>query len=351
MKRRIFLRRCFISGVGASLAWAAPGAEAQAQDSGFAPGAVAPTTPADPALVARLAQMGKRNARVHDPSTVIKAGDEYWVFCTGRGVSSWRSPDLLTWRRGPRVFNLAPAWTAAAVPDNRRMYYWAPDIIHVGGRYLLYYAVSTFGKKVSAIGLATNPALDPADPSFAWTDHGPVVQSGEQDDFNTIDPSVARDAHGGLWLAFGSFWSGIKLIQLDPATGLRLAPDSPMSALAHAHEIEASCVYWHPPHYYLFVDWGLCCKGVHSTYNIRVGRSDKITGPYLDQDGIDLLHGGGTLLLGSDGPFIGPGHAGILDDGGKFWFSCHFYDGTQNGLSYLAMRPLRWDAGGWPVLG
>jgi arabinan endo-1,5-alpha-L-arabinosidase len=249
------------------------------------------------------------------------------------------------------VFNLAPAWTAAAVPDNRRMYYWAPDIIHVGGRYLLYYAVSTFGKKVSAIGLATNPALDPADPSFAWTDHGPVVQSGEQDDFNTIDPSVARDAHGGLWLAFGSFWSGIKLIQLDPATGLRLAPDSPMSALAHAHEIEASCVYWHPPHYYLFVDWGLCCKGVHSTYNIRVGRSDKITGPYLDQDGIDLLHGGGTLLLGSDGPFIGPGHAGILDDGGKFWFSCHFYDGTQNGLSYLAMRPLRWDAGGWPVLG
>jgi len=101
--------------------------------------------------------------------------------------------------------------------------------------------------------------------------------------------------------------------------------------------------------HYLFVNWDRCCRGTNSTYNIRIGRSREITGPYLDKDGKDLAQGGGTLFLGSDGPFIGPGHAGIFDEDGHFWFSCHFYDGTQRGASTLAIRPLRW-TNGWPAL-
>ncbi len=297
---------------------------------------------------AKMAGFGSRDVHVHDPSTIVKCGNEFWVFYTGRGVPSFHSSDLVKWEPGPRVFTNAPAWTDQAVPAHRGAFFWAPDIIHLGDRYLLYYAVSTFGKRVSAIGLATNPTLDPTDPKYQWTDCGLVIQSAETNDFNTIDPAITQDAEGNLWMAFGSFWSGIKLIQLDPNTGKRIAPDSPMYSLAHNDTIEASYIYRHDDFYYLFVNWGLCCRGAKSTYEIRVGRSKKITGPYADSNGVDLMREGGNQFLKTDGPFIGPGHAGIIVENGTNWLSCHFYDGTRNGLSALAIRPLQWNASGWP---
>ena len=95
----------------------------------------------------------------------------------------------------------------------------------------------------------------------------------------------------------------------------------------------------------------MCCRGVDTTYHTRVGRSDTVTGPYLDKDGRDMLLGGGTLVTGRNGPFIGPGHAGIVDYNGKSWFSCHFYDGTARGISKLSIRPLTWTSDGWPEVG
>ena len=297
---------------------------------------------------ALLARLGRRDAgRVHDPSTIVKCKDEYWLFATGVGIVSWRSKDLMNWQSGPRVFTNVPAWRTNAVPGNRG-YLWAPDVIHLTNRCLLYYSVSSFGQNTSAIGLATNPTLDPEDPNFAWTDQGIVIESQMANDFNAIDPAALLDADGKLWLSFGSFWSGIKLIQLDPNTGKRLAPDSPMYSLAHKDAIEAPFIHRHAGHYYLFVNWGICCKGTNSTYNIRVGRSERVTGPYLDQDGKDLLRGGGTLVMDTIGPFIGPGHAGILAEGGTNWLSCHFYDGTRRGTPTLAIQPLHWNASGWP---
>ncbi|MGA9779500.1 MAG: arabinan endo-1,5-alpha-L-arabinosidase [Verrucomicrobiia bacterium] len=298
-----------------------------------------------------LAMLGNRGVHVHDPSAIIKCQDEYWIFYTGRGIPSYHSRDMIKWEHGPSVFTNAPAWTAQVVPENHWMYYWAPDIIHLGDRYLLYYAVSSFGKNGSAIGLATNPTLDPADPKFKWTDQGIVVQSvNRKDDYNAIDPAASLDASGNLWLAFGSFWSGIKLIQLDPQTGKRIAPDSPMYSLAFNDSIEASYIYRHEDYYYLFVNWGLCCRGTNSTYEIRVGRSPKITGPYLDKDGADLMTGGGSSFLASKGPFIGPGQSGIYSENGADWFSCHFYDGEHKGFSMLAILPLGWDTNGWPEI-
>jgi arabinan endo-1,5-alpha-L-arabinosidase len=283
----------------------------------------------------------------HDPSTIVKHKCEYWTFTTGRGVSSLRSKDLVHWERGPAVFPEPPKWITDVVPQQKG-HFWAPDVIHHDGRYLLYYSVSALGKRTSAIALASNPTLDPGDPEYRWTDHGIVIRTDERSDYNAIDPSVVRGHGGTLWLAFGSFWSGIKLIQLDPKTGKRIAPDSPVLALAHKEQIEAAALYQHGDDFYLFVNWGLCCRGVRSTYNIRVGRSRTITGPYLDKDGIDLLKGGGSLLLGTEGRFIGPGHAGILKDGDRYWLSYHFYDGAENGRPRLAIRPLEWAADGWP---
>jgi len=293
---------------------------------------------------------GSRGVRVHDPSTIIQCGGEFWVFYTGRGIPSYHSKDLKDWVAGPRVFTNAPEWAAPAVPGQRGNYFWAPDIISVGGRYLLYYAVSTFGKNISAIGLATNPTLDPTSPRFQWTDEGLVVESHNTNDFNAIDPAVSQDADGRLWLAFGSFWRGIKLVELDPKTGKRRAEDSPLYSLAENNSIEASYIYRHDDHYYLFVNWGLCCRGTNSTYEIRVGRSGKITGPYLDAAGVNMLNEGGSEFLKGSGSFIGPGHAGIISDGGADWFSCHFYDGTRAGAPTLAILPLRWDSRGWPEI-
>jgi len=295
-----------------------------------------------------LEQTASRGIVTRDPSTIVKCKDDFWVFYTGRGVPSFHSKDLVKWEPGPPVFEAAPEWIAAAVPENRSMQYWAPDVIHLREGYLLYYSVSSFGKMTSAIGLATNPTLDPSDPSYHWTDQGIVVQSREGGDFNTIDPSVLSDDDGTLWLTFGSYWSGIKLTQLDPKTGKRLRPDAPFSPLAYNKSIEASYLYKHDGYYYLFVNWGLCCRGVNSTYNIRVGRSRAVTGPYLDKNGVDLLQGGGSLLLSSRGPLTGPGHAGVLTSDGKSWFTSDFEgDSRMGGKATLAIMPLQWKAG-WP---
>ena len=303
-----------------------------------------------PFAVLPLEESASRGITTRDPSDIVKCKNEYWVFYTGRGVPSYRSKDLVKWEPGPAVFKAAPEWIAKIVPENRNMQYWAPDIIKLGDRFLLYYSVSSFGKMTSAIGLATNPTLDPADPAYHWTDRGFVVRTQDGDGYNAIDPSVFNDSDGSLWLTFGSYWTGIKLIQLDSQTGKQMAPDSKPLAIAHNESIEASYLCRHDNFYYLFVNWGGCCAGPKSTYNIRIGRSKSVTGPYLDKAGMDMLHSGGSLFLPTtNGPLIGPGHAGILKAQGKDWFTSDFEgDLRMEGKATLAIMPLRWNADGWP---
>lgn len=300
-----------------------------------------------------LEQSASRGIVTRDPSSIVKCNNDYWVFYTGRGVPSYHSTDLVKWERGPAVFKTAPEWIAKTVPENRDMSYWAPDIIKVGNRYLLYYSVSSMGKMTSAIGLATNPTLDPSDPSYKWTDEGMVVRTQENqqgDAYNAIDPAVFQDRDGSLWMAFGSHWTGLKLIQLDPRTGKRLSPDSKMTSLAYNESIEAAYLCRNEDYYYLFLNWGTCCQGPKSTYNIRIGRSKTITGPYLDKAGVDLMHRGGSVFLATtNGPLIGPGHAGTLNAEGKTWFTSDFEGALRmDGKATLAIMPLRWNPDSWP---
>jgi hypothetical protein len=289
---------------------------------------------------------------IHDPSAVIKCNGRYYVFGTGQGIISKSSTDKTYWVTGPSVFASAPSWTTN-VPAFTGTTFWAPDITFFNEQYHLYYACSTFGSQVSGIGLATTPTLDPNDPNYHWTDQGEVIQSGAGVSYIAIDPSVTFDSSSNLWMSFGSFFGGIKMIQLDAVTGKTNTTNTTVSSLAtdnaaSGDPIEASYLYHRGNFYYLFVNWGACCAGVDSTYNIRVGRSANITGPYLDQNGLNMLSSHGNLFLKTTGKFIGPGQTGILDENGVSYFGYHYYDANVNGAPTFDLEPLAWTADGWP---
>jgi beta-xylosidase len=291
----------------------------------------------------------RQRAQIHDPSTIMKVDGKYYCFSTGMGVQALVSDDLKTWRATKPLFDEPPHWVNDIVPQYRG-HFWAPDVIRVRDRYLVYYSVSAFGKRTSAIALASSPTLDPDSPNYKWTDHGIVVQTTEESDHNAIDPGLFLAPWGSLWMTYGSFWEGIKLIELDPTTGKRISADSPTYSLAKKKEIEAPALYYRDGYYYLFVNWGFCCRGMRSTYNIRVGRSEKITGPYLDREGVDHAEGGGTLVLDTNGSAIGPGHASFLEQGDDLLMSYHYYDGNRRGTPQMGINKLTWDSEGWPVV-
>lgn len=328
-----------------SLAFVMP---ADAQDD--APRERPATSPADAAL---LEAAGRRDIITHDPSTIVKEGDTYWFFGTGHGVDSFYSKDLKNWQRGPSIFPDPPKWITD-VASSQKGHFWAPDIIKIGDTWHVYYSVSAFGKNTSALALATSKSLDPDSPDYGWTDRGIVFQSREGDPYNAIDPAMIRDQQGRLWMMFGSFWSGLKMIELDPETGMAKAVEPEVIHIAAknsgVNEIEAPGIYYHDGYYYLFVNWDFCCRGVNSTYNVRVGRSKNVTGPYVDKEGQPLTDGGGTPFLTSEGPFIGPGHVGVFEEDGTYWVGVHFYDGTRDGAPHLALRELKWGEDGWPFV-
>lgn len=288
--------------------------------------------------------------RVHDPSTIIRDEGAYYVYGTGRGIPILSSPDGVNWARIGNVFTQIPETVHAAVPKNDGVDVWAPDIVRVGGQFYLYYAVSSWGSFVSAVALATSPTLNPKDPAYHWTDRGVVVRSDGVEDLNAIDPGVILAPDGTMWICYGSYHGTIQMIQLDPKTGLRISAKSPVSIVASASE--AADIIFRDGYYYLFVNHGSCCQGKNSGYNIRVGRSKTVTGPYVDRRGDALTKAPGTLFLAAHDHRIGPGHFGRIVEDGAERFSLHYEaDLTDDGRSTLGLRPLLWSVDGWPVAG
>jgi hypothetical protein len=299
----------------------------------------------------------------HDPSKFIKEGGACHVFVTSQGLVSKSSTNLRDWSdRAPVFPGSPPAWTTNAVPGFDG-FFWAPDIAFFNGKHHLYYSCSSWGSIDSAIGLVTTTSL--ASPN--WIDQGKVVQSDaagytqpetDTTGFNCIDPGILVDTNGTVWMVFGSYSSGILVTQLDPATGKRLNTNSLVATLVANNaagggwgsSIEGAFLHQRGGYYYLFANWGGCCSGTYSTYNIRVGRSVNPTGPYYDKDGVNLNSGGGTMFLESTARYIGPGHPAVMDDNGTNWFTYHFYDGLANGYPTVGMNQLYWSADGWPVL-
>ena len=223
----------------------------------------------------------------------------------------------------------------------------------IGERYLVVYGATGGGLGGGHNGRILtmwNNTLDPASPDFNFSEPILVAQSDGVEDNDAIDPGLLLDpTTGRLWCCYGTYFGFIRLIELDPATGMRVEGNK---AIDIAIDCEATDLEYRDGWYYLLGTHGTCCDGVNSTYNIVVGRSRTITGPYLDNMGREMLKGGGKMILAAREKLIGPGHFGrvVLVDGVEK-ISCHYEaDLDQSGRSVLGIRPLLWKDG-WPVTG
>lgn len=285
-------------------------------------------------------------AATHDPSMVRLHDGSYEVFATHDGIEIYASPDRVHWHYIGQALPGGAKW-AGAYQNGAATDLWAPDVSYHHGRYYLYYAVSSFGSNHSAIGLATSRTARPG----TWHDHGLVLDTQTTDDANAIDPGLLVDAQHRWWLSYGSFWSGIKMVRLDPVTG-KPAAGAVVHALAQRpapDALEGAYVVGHGRYYYLFASYDFCCRGLQSTYNIRVGRSRHPDGPFVDRSGRPMMQDGGTHVLSTHGYVIGPGGQSVLHDRGQDWLVYHYYNGRDAGTPRLAINRLVWQ-NGWPVI-
>jgi len=298
---------------------------------------------------------------VHDP-VMIRQNGVYYIFCTGFGISVFSSSDMLNWKKEKAVFDKAPHWAVNAIPGFKG-HIWAPDISFKEGLYYLYYAVSSFGSNNSCIGLATNKSLNPADKDFKWIDKGKVLESRSgRDLWNAIDPDLVEDESGNSWLAFGSFWNGIKLVKLDKSLSVVAEPQewytiasrprdfTIADSLAGNGAIEAPFIFRKSGYYYLFVSWDYCCRAEKSDYKLVVGRSKHIQGPYLDKSGKTMSQNGGSLLLEGDKSWYGVGHNAVYTFDNQDYMIFHGYEVKSHGMPKLRIEKLDWDAYGWPLI-
>jgi arabinan endo-1,5-alpha-L-arabinosidase len=272
---------------------------------------------------------------IHDPSTIMQCDGKYYTFGTGGG--GLLSEDGWVWRRGA----VRPGGGAA------------PDAIKIGDRYLVAYGATGGGLGGGHNGRILtmwNKTLDPNSPDFKYSEAVVVASSDGVEDCDAIDPALLLDpTDGRLWCTYGTFFGYIRLVELDPKTGKRVEGNK---AINIAIDCEATALLYRDGWYYLLGTHGTCCNGANSSYNIRVGRSRKVTGPYLDNMGVDMLKGGGKLVVAANGRLIGPGHFGLFDLGdGVQKYSCHYEaDLDRSGRSILEVRSLLWK-NGWPVTG
>lgn len=278
-----------------------------------------------------LAQVGRPN--IHDPSTIVEDKGKYYTFGTGAGAIM--SEDGWKWNSG----GVRPGGGAA------------PDALKIGDRYLVTYGhTGGGGDHKGAIYTMWNKTLDPKSPDFKYTEEVVVATSDGYEENDAIDPALFLDPNTGkLWLTYGTYFGYIRLVELDPKTGKRVAGNKPVNV---AIVCEASYMMYHDGWYYLLGTHGTCCAGANSTYNVVVGRSKSVTGPFIDNVGRSMLEGGGKMVITTRGRLIGPGHIGrVIVEPGVEKASIHWEaDLDQGGASVLGLLPVVWK-NGWPVLG
>ncbi|KAK3291963.1 glycosyl hydrolase [Chaetomium fimeti] len=281
---------------------------------------------------------------IHDPTVIKTAAGTYLAAYTGDNVQLKTSTDRTQWQDAGPVFPNGAPWTTPYTGGALNL--WAPDLSFHNNQYYLYYSASSFGSSRSAIFLATSPT----GASGSWTDQGLVIESFADSGWNAIDPNLVVDAQGGWWLSLGSFWGGIKMVAIDPATGKRADSGVPLAIAARPDAggaVEAPFITRNGDFYYLWVSFDKCCQGAASTYRIMVGRSASVTGPYVDKEGRQMMQGGGSQVMSSHGAVHGPGHNAVFTDVDGDVLVYHYYNDA--GTAQIGINLIRYE-NGWPVI-
>ena len=292
----------------------------------------------------------KGDIRVHDP-VMIKDGGTYYIFHTGKGVAIKTSKDRIHWKKAGSVFSSEnlPAWHKKDIP-NQDGSLWAPDIHYSNGKYYLYYSVSAWMNFNSSVGLATNTTLDSTSSQYKWIDEGQIISyKNGGEGVNVIDPNFITDKNGRAWLFYGSYKAGLRAVELNPATG-KLLKDPPQITTITTSLGEGVFVIKGPEYYYIFASRGRCCSGLQSTYQMVVGRSKNIAGPYLNKEGKSWVDNNYSLFLAGDSTEPGRGHNGFFTENDTTFIVYHAYTRSANGTSLLNIKTLYSDKDGWPTM-
>ncbi|MEO1746489.1 MAG: family 43 glycosylhydrolase [Pseudomonadota bacterium] len=304
---------------------------------------------------------------IHDPSRIVTREDgSQIVAATGKaqddgyrcGLEVWaRDNSGADWQPDECIFIDKPAWVGEELPDNSGAF-WAPDLLDA---QTLFYSISNDGddaRNGTCVGAARKV-------DGRWRDIGQpiscIFSAVDDREMSSIDPSILQTADGQLVLVTGG--GTVHATELDRETLMPVGgnwfstEDHTWHMIARGpiiedeqHWVEAAHMYERDGAFYLFVNWGSCCAGVASTYEIRVGRSEDVFGPFLDQQGQDIMDGGGTLVLAARDHEIGPGHATIYTaPTGDTSISYHYYDARRDGLPWIGEAEIEW-RDGWPVV-
>lgn len=299
----------------------------------------------------------------HDP-VIATQGDTIYAFSTGYGIQQLHTIDLNSWEAdGPCIEEL-PEWVKEHNPE-ATMHLWAPDIIYANGLWHLYYCSSQFGKNTSVIGHMTNRTLNRNSKYYKWEDRGLVIESIPHRDFwNAIDPNVTLCADGSAWMAFGSFWGGIKLFRLDSSLSKPAEPQLWYTIASRQRSwdetddkagdaaIEAPFIFRHGEWFYLFTSFDYCCRGEKSTYHVVCGRSSNINGPYEDKNGVRLDMGGGSRVdipEADSERYVAAGHCAVVTLRGHDYMALHGYP-RNDSPAELMLRRIKWTDDDWPTL-
>jgi len=314
---------------------------------------------------------------VHDPSC-LKIGDTYYMYTTDAIYRERRkeatdknipvgfiqvrtSKDLVNWNFEGWAFPDIPAeakqWVLDQANGKGASNIWAPYILQYKNKFRLYYCVSAFGLQTSYIGLAESES-----PLGPWTQKSCVVKTKRGDKMNAIDPSIVTDqSTGKVWMHYGSYFGGLFAVQLNPETGLTLqANDQGHSTARRANmkkdNIEAPEIIYNQKlkKYFLFVSY----DPLMTTYNVRVGRSEKPEGPFLDFSGNDLRDTINHYPLlthpyrfDNHPGWAGTGHCSVFqNEKGEFFMAHQARLSPDNQLMDLHVREIKWTANGWPVV-
>lgn len=293
---------------------------------------------------------------IADPSTPQKSEKDgyYYLYSTDR--RQLRSEDLCTWELVSENFINFPTWTHGGTG-----YLWAPDVVHIGDNWILYYAIHdttpSSGTYYDSIGYAI--AADAAGP---WQDMGKLVEGPEINNASCIDPAVFVQPDGSVYMSLGSF-SGIDLIRLsDDGMSLYGGVSQQLNDKKRITygACEGSYLTFRNGYYYLWLSLGSCCSGKDSTYRVMVARSKSIGGPYLDNQGTNITTMGCNDMkslclwagMASDRQVYGPGHNSVFkDDAGDEWIIYHGYFAADNYQTrHLMIDKILYDESGFPYV-